>query len=174
MNYNDYNQSSKRRNYEWRCPISLLLVLLIVTVVATMLFTFHVTSQWVRKEEGKVITEQQKTIENLEQALENDSFSKLEYLKQLLDTYSYYSEQFDEEQMLEEVLRTYAAATGDHYAAYYTKEEYDAIYISIGAHADKKLGIEGDYEGIGHCAIGYAAEPAKDPVPRKADYVYYI
>ena len=34
----------------------------------------------------------------------------------------------------------------------------------------KKLGIEGNYEGIGHCALGYAAEPAKDAAPRKDDY----
>ena len=51
------------------------------------------------------------------------------------------------------------------------KEEFDSDF---GKSILKKLGIEGDYEGIGHCAIGYAAEPAKDPVPRKADYVYYI
>jgi len=37
-----------------------------------------------------------------------------------------------------------------------------------------RLGIEGDYEGIGHCALGYPAEPAKDPAPRKENYVYYI
>ena len=36
------------------------------------------------------------------------------------------------------------------------------------------LGIEGDYEGIGHCALGYAAEPAKAPAPRKENYVYYL
>ena len=51
------------------------------------------------------------------------------------------------------------------------KEEFDS---DVGKNILKKLGVEGDYEGIGHCAIGYAAEPAKDPVPRKADYVYYI
>ncbi|SCY48792.1 Nitroreductase [Lachnospiraceae bacterium XPB1003] len=51
------------------------------------------------------------------------------------------------------------------------KEEFDSDF---GKNILKKLGVEGDYEGIGHCAIGYAAEPAKDPVPRKADYVYYI
>ena len=38
----------------------------------------------------------------------------------------------------------------------------------------KKLGIEGNYEGIGHYALGYAAEPAKNAAPRKADYVYYV
>ena len=51
------------------------------------------------------------------------------------------------------------------------KEEFESDF-------EKKiladLGIEGDYEGIGHCALGYAAEPAKAPAPRKDNYVYYI
>ncbi len=51
------------------------------------------------------------------------------------------------------------------------KEEFESDF---GKNILKKLGVEGEYEGIGHCALGYAAEPAKDPVPRKADYVYYI
>ena len=38
----------------------------------------------------------------------------------------------------------------------------------------KELGIEGDYEGIGNCVIGYAKEPAKAAAPRKTDYVHYI
>lgn len=38
----------------------------------------------------------------------------------------------------------------------------------------KRLGIEGDYEGIGHLILGYAAEPLKEVAPRKEDYVYYI
>ena len=36
----------------------------------------------------------------------------------------------------------------------------------------KELGIEGDYEGIGHLILGYAAKPLPDPKPRKANYVY--
>ena len=38
----------------------------------------------------------------------------------------------------------------------------------------KKWGIEGDYEGIGNCIIGYPAQEAPQPKPRKADYVHYI
>lgn len=38
----------------------------------------------------------------------------------------------------------------------------------------KSLGIEGGYEGIGHCVLGYAdAQPSKR-APRKENYVYYI
>ena len=36
------------------------------------------------------------------------------------------------------------------------------------------LGIEGNYEGIGHCALGYATSPLKDAAPRKDNYVYYV
>ncbi len=51
------------------------------------------------------------------------------------------------------------------------KEEFDSDF---GKNLLKKLGIEGNYEGIGHCALGYAAGPVKEPVPRKENYVYYI
>ena len=51
------------------------------------------------------------------------------------------------------------------------KEEFDS---SFGKALLEKLGIEGDYEGIGHCALGYAAEPAKAPAPRKENYVFYV
>lgn len=38
----------------------------------------------------------------------------------------------------------------------------------------EKLGIEGDYEGIGHCVLGYPAAPSKPAAPRKENYIYYI
>lgn len=51
------------------------------------------------------------------------------------------------------------------------KEEFESDF---GKKFLADLGIEGDYEGIGHCALGYAAAPAKAPAPRKDNYVYYI
>lgn len=38
----------------------------------------------------------------------------------------------------------------------------------------KEWGIEGEYEGIGNCIIGYSAQEAPQPKPRKPDYVHYI
>ncbi len=38
----------------------------------------------------------------------------------------------------------------------------------------KSLGIEGDYEGIGHCILGYADGPEPAPAERKENYVYYL
>ena len=51
------------------------------------------------------------------------------------------------------------------------KEEFES---EEGKAMLKGLGITGDYEGIGHLILGYAAKPAADPAPRKADYVYRI
>ena len=51
------------------------------------------------------------------------------------------------------------------------KEEFEADF---GKKILEELGIEGDYEGIGHCALGYAAVPSAEPIPRKENYVYYV
>ena len=36
------------------------------------------------------------------------------------------------------------------------------------------LGIEGDYDGIGHCILGYPAADPRPAAPRKADYIYRV
>ena len=38
----------------------------------------------------------------------------------------------------------------------------------------RDLGLEGDYEGVGNCVLGYADCQAPEPRPRKERYVYYI
>ena len=51
------------------------------------------------------------------------------------------------------------------------KEEFDS---EEGREILRSLGIEGDYEGIGHCILGYAAQESKPAAPRKENYVYRI
>ena len=51
------------------------------------------------------------------------------------------------------------------------KEEFDS---AEGKAILKELGIEGDYEGIGHCILGYAAQENKPAAPRKDNYIYRI
>ncbi len=51
------------------------------------------------------------------------------------------------------------------------KEEFDSEF---GKKILSDLGIAGDYEGIGHCALGYAASPVNEAAPRKENYVYYV
>ena len=51
------------------------------------------------------------------------------------------------------------------------KEEFESDY---GKALLAKLGIEGDYEGIGNLVLGYAASDAPEAAPRKANYVYRV
>lgn len=51
------------------------------------------------------------------------------------------------------------------------KEEFESPF---GREILKSLGIEGDYEGIGHCVIGYTNGEEPKAAPRKENYVYYI
>ena len=51
------------------------------------------------------------------------------------------------------------------------KEEFES---EEGKEILKKLGIEGNYEGIGNLILGYAAKPAGEAAPRKANYVYNV
>ena len=51
------------------------------------------------------------------------------------------------------------------------KEEFES---AEGKAMLKKLGIEGDYEGIGHCILGYAAQESNVPAPRKDKDIYRI
>ena len=51
------------------------------------------------------------------------------------------------------------------------KEEFES---EEGKALLKKWGIEGDYEGIGHCVLGYAAAELPAAKPRKENYVYYV
>ena len=38
----------------------------------------------------------------------------------------------------------------------------------------KKWGVPEKYVGIGNCILGYAAQPAAAPKPRKADYIFRV
>ncbi len=52
-----------------------------------------------------------------------------------------------------------------------TKEEFDSDF---GKNLLRSLGIEGDYEGIGHCAVGYSDEEPKSPPSRNENRIYSI
>ena len=51
------------------------------------------------------------------------------------------------------------------------KEEFESDF---GKNLLKELGITGEYEGIGHCAIGYRDGEKQQPIDRKENYVYRI
>lgn len=51
------------------------------------------------------------------------------------------------------------------------KEEFES---EEGKELLKSLGIEGDYEGIGHCVLGYIDGEEPEAAPRKDSYVFYV
>lgn len=51
------------------------------------------------------------------------------------------------------------------------KEEFES---SWGRELLASLGIEDEYEGIGHCALGYVDGDYPDVIPRKENRVFYI
>ncbi len=51
------------------------------------------------------------------------------------------------------------------------KEEFE---LPAGKEILQSLGIEGDYEGIGHCILGYVDGEEPKAAPRKDSYVYYV
>ena len=52
-----------------------------------------------------------------------------------------------------------------------TKEEFES---EEGKEILKSLGINGDYEGIGHCILGYIDGNYPNTQTRKENRVYYI
>lgn len=51
------------------------------------------------------------------------------------------------------------------------KEEFES---EEGKALLKELGVEGDYVGVGHIALGYPAKELPAAAPRKADYVRWV
>ena len=51
------------------------------------------------------------------------------------------------------------------------KEEFDS---AEGKRLLRELGIEGDYEGIGHCILGYPDGACRPAAPRKKNYIYRV
>lgn len=51
------------------------------------------------------------------------------------------------------------------------REEFDR---PEGKELLKTIGIEGDYEGIGHCIVGYIDGELPQAAARKKDWVYYV
>ncbi|HAJ97798.1 MAG TPA: diguanylate cyclase [Ruminococcus sp.] len=51
------------------------------------------------------------------------------------------------------------------------KEEFES---EEGKQILADLGITGDYEGIGHCVIGYPVNENPPALPRKENYIYHV
>lgn len=68
------------------------------------------------------------------------------------------------------MLAAYAEGIGSCWI-HRAKEEFES---AEGKAFLKSLGIEGDYEGIGHCVLGYVDGEEPKAMPRKENYVYCV
>ena len=68
------------------------------------------------------------------------------------------------------MLAAYALGVGSCWI-HRAKEEFES---EEGKEILKSLGIEGDYEGIGHCIQGYSEGEEPEASPRKENRAYYI
>lgn len=50
---------------------------------------------------------------------------------------------------------------------------YEEFETKEGKQILRDLGVEGEYEGVGHCVLGYADGPVREAAPRK-DCVIYV
>lgn len=67
-----------------------------------------------------------------------------------------------------------AAAHEEGLGACWIHRAREAFELPEGKEILKSLGIEGEYEGIGNCVIGYFDGEAPAMKPRKDKYIYYI
>ena len=51
------------------------------------------------------------------------------------------------------------------------KEEFES---EEGKQLLRDLGLEGDFVGVGHVALGYADQELPLPKPRKSDYIHWV
>ena len=131
--------------------LGVLLIIVACVAMIAVVFTYTLTANANRAFYTEKLAEQQAVIDSLKEndvATDEAELSKLEVIARLLDEYAYYADEVGEEELLDAVLKAYAEAMGDHYAEYYTEEEYRAMT------ADNA----GDHQGIGVSVIQTAIQ----------------
>lgn len=68
------------------------------------------------------------------------------------------------------LLAAHAAGLGSCWI-HRAKQEFES---EEGKQLLKDLGIEGDWEGIGHCILGFSKGEEKAAAPRKEDYIHWV
>ncbi|MBQ7334965.1 MAG: hypothetical protein IJW92_00630 [Clostridia bacterium] len=177
-------QDHKRKEKKVSVPV--LCSILCIAVALTVLLTYTMTAAAKRAEYSKKLQDQQTTIQSmqalLDQMSESSGLEKLELISMIFENYSYYAEQMDSEEMLDAVLKAYAAASGDDYAEYYTEEEYAALtadnvgnYVGVGISVvQTTLVVEGyEYQTFQVIAV-YENAPAAAKDLRVGDHIYGV
>ena len=163
----------------------LLSVVSVVTVI-TILMTYTLTSAAKRSYYSEQLRAQQATIDRLKAGVgeynADIDLEKLEILAYLFEKYGYYAGDVSEEELLDSVLRAYTEATGDHYAAYFTEEEFAALtadnvgdHVGIGVSViQTKLTVEGVEHMVFQIIAVYENGPAASSELSVGDFVFGV
>lgn len=143
----DRGQEASPQKSGKRVSVRALLFTVCLCVVATALLTYTLTSELRRKEYTQKLLEKQAVIDQFGGS-ESTSAYNLQLLTEILEQYSYYADSLDAQAMLEAAFQAYVQASGDAYACYYTKEEYEALLAEN----------SGDYCGIGVTVVNSVLE----------------
>ena len=103
--------------------------------------------------------------------LENDPFYNAPVVLIVLAERSFPTYVYDGSLVMGNLLNAAKACGVSSCWIHRAKEEFET---EEGKQILKELGIEGDFEGIGHCILGYADDDEPAPAPRKDNYVYWI
>ena len=103
--------------------------------------------------------------------LENDPFYNAPVVLIVLAERSFPTYVYDGSLVMGNLLNAAKACGVSSCWIHRAKEEFET---EEGKQILKELGIEGDFEGIGHCILGYADVEEPAPAPRKDNYVYWI
>lgn len=130
-------QPNPERKSKKGIPVSVFISLLCFVAAVAILFTYTLTSASEREHYTQQLVEQQEVIDSLRDALINQRptisidpeapYENLQVLAEVFSRYSYYDGTRTEEEIMTEVMKAYAYATGDLYADYYTDAEYQAL-----------------------------------------------
>ncbi len=156
-------------------PLDVFVCVLCVAVAFSVIFSYVLASSFMRNRYAGAILAQQQELAKYQDV------GELALIAAMLEKYSYYADQMSEEEMIDAALRAYVAETGDRYAAYYTKEEYENLksgsdsYDGIGAST-----IQGsvNYNGVIYQGFAidffYGNSPAQNAGMRRGDFIYAV
>lgn len=100
------------------------ILIVCLAVAASVLLTYTLTAAAQRKRYTEQLLAQQATIDALSVS---ETDERLSILDSVIRRYSYYADSLSEEEMLAAAFKAYVAASGDRYATYYTRAEYNRL-----------------------------------------------
>ena len=124
-------------------PLSTLVLAVCLTLVASVLLTWTVTTGVWQDKRAEELAEQEAYFSQLLEGRENYAGDNFAVLDRMIQAYSFYADTMSSEQMLEAAFNAYVQATGDKYAKYYTEEEYRELTAEN----------NGDFCGVGVTVI---------------------